>query len=767
MTRAQMSFTRRIAAVALFVLLGSVLTPLAALAHVERPSYWPNPKPDCTIAPCAGGKVPHARSLASSLDRKKVGDTRVVCKPSSMRTLRASIRHARAQGYYVRPTVHRSLSAHRAHALLRINRQLFQRCAYHQIQRAVTASHNNDRVVVMPGVYKERHSRKQPTNDPACKNLTTTSDRGDPGALTHDYQLKCPNDANLVAVIGRGKDTAPLPAQPRKDRHGIPNVGKCIRCNMQLEGSGVSADDVVVEAGKASAGNGGPSAVGHKKDVGIFVDRADGFVLRNLTVRHAREHDIYVLETDGYLLDHFKTFYAGGYGVLTFVEDHGVIQNCEAAGNGDSGLYPGSGADSTDHRYKKFYPKYRFSQVLRRCDSHHNTGGFSGTDSHGTQIAHNNFYDNALGLTTDVFTASGHPGFPQHGNVIRHNNFYSNNFNPYQQDSDVEPFIPAPVGTGLWFAGGNANEVDSNRFYDNWRRGVMVFAVPDATVCGPSDPQVPGCDATSTSTSYDNQIHDNTMGVSPAGEALPNGLDFWWDSFPGNTGNCWWGNTAAPGQSITSAPPALPNCADGTDPSTSIGTSYPPYESELVACFAGLQASGYPDGDPTTCDWTQTPAKPGSQAAAATGTGAMQGYQAQEFSAICAAGLSPRLCGPFSELMSLLPSWSSPLPPAATGSAPTAAPKYSAGRLGTFTCSWWRKADEAHRRGMVQRIQNFASGPVYSGDGATAYGHGAKMSEARTTRLFDDRCSTFQAGGFALYKLYGAAAPFSALAGGS
>jgi hypothetical protein len=767
MTRAQMSFTRRIAAVALFVLLGSVLTPLAALAHVERPSYWPNPKPDCTIAPCAGGKVPHARSLASSLDRKKVGDTRVVCKPSSMRTLRASIRHARAQGYYVRPTVHRSLSAHRAHALLRINRQLFQRCAYHQIQRAVTASHNNDRVVVMPGVYKERHSRKQPTNDPACKNLTTTSDRGDPGALTHDYQLKCPNDANLVAVIGRGKDTAPLPAQPRKDRHGIPNVGKCIRCNMQLEGSGVSADDVVVEAGKASAGNGGPSAVGHKKDVGIFVDRADGFVLRNLTVRHAREHDIYVLETDGYLLDHFKTFYAGGYGVLTFVEDHGVIQNCEAAGNGDSGLYPGSGADSTDHRYKKFYPKYRFSQVLRRCDSHHNTGGFSGTDSHGTLIAHNNFYDNALGLTTDVFTASGHPGFPQHGNVIRHNNFYSNNFNPYQQDSDVEPFIPAPVGTGLWFAGGNANEVDSNRFYDNWRRGVMVFAVPDATVCGPSDPQVPGCDATSTSTSYDNQIHDNTMGVSPAGEALPNGLDFWWDSFPGNTGNCWWGNTAAPGQSITSAPPALPNCADGTDPSTSIGTSYPPNESELVACFAGLQASGYPDGDPTTCDWTQTPAKPGSQAAAATGTGAMQGYQAQEFSAICAAGLSPRLCGPFSELMSLLPSWSSPLPPAATGSAPTAAPKYSAGRLGTFTCSWWRKADEAHRRGMVQRIQNFASGPVYSGDGATAYGHGAKMSEARTTRLFDDRCSTFQAGGFALYKLYGAAAPFSALAGGS
>ena len=40
-----------------------------------------------------------------------------------------------------------------------------------------------------------------------------------------------------------------------------------------------------------------------------------------------------------------------------------------------------------------------------------------------------------------MFTASGHPGFPQHGNVIRHNNFYDNNFNPFQQGSDVEPFL--------------------------------------------------------------------------------------------------------------------------------------------------------------------------------------------------------------------------------------------------------------------------------------------------------------------------------------
>jgi len=734
-----------------------------AAAHVERPSYWPDPKADCSITPCAGGKVPSIRSLASALDAAPPGNTRVVCKSNSLTLLKSSIASARKVGFNIRPTDHRTFSANQAKYLLTVNTRLFARCKYREIQPAVTASRNNDRVVIMPGLYTEPTSRSKPSFDPACDPYEMEAESGDPGALTHEYQIRCPNDANLVAVIGRGSDTGAVPA-PRDDRHGIPNVGRCIRCNVQVEGSGVKPSDVIVEAGSAAAGSGGPSAVGHKKDVGIFVDRADGFVLRNVEVRHAREHTIYVLETDGYKLDRFHGFYAGGYGVLTFVGDHGVIQNCDTHGNGDSGVYPGSGADSTDDRYLPFYPEPRYSQVVRYCDSHHNTSGFSGTNSHGTLITNNNFFGNALGYTTDVFTAPGHPGFPQHGNLVQNNNFYSNNFNPFKAGSDVDPFIPAPVGTGLWLAGGNGNHVRNNRFYDNWRRGTMLFAVPDALVCGPepvgSNTPVPGCNPLGISTSFRNRQYDNVMGVDPKGKVKPNGLDFWWDSFLGNSANCWWGNKAAPGKSVTMSPANLPNCANGTNPSSSIGLGLAPLnEAELVACFAGFTLSGYPDGDDTTCSWAVTPSPPGARTAAGTASsGAVSSgdpqAQGQVFAAICEQGLATRLCTPYAKYLE------EQEPVEAEASMPGVEPKESDGPLSSFTCSWWREADDAHRLGMIDRIAAFSTGRV--DDGHKAVGYGAALSDEQAYQLFEGRCTTFHAGAFALYKLYGAAAPFAA-----
>lgn len=768
--------THRSAVLAVIGLLMGVVVGVGtspASAHVERPSYWPDPKPDCTVEPCAGGEVPSSRSLASALQASETSTTRVVCQTDSMTRVQTAIEDALENGYDIRPTDHREFSEAEAAELLDINTQLFERCDYNEIQPAIDASGNNDRVVVMPGLYTEPTARAKPTNDPECELLKTPADSGDPGALSHDYQLKCPNDANLVAVIGRGPDTGPVPSPPRADRHGVPNPGPCIRCNLQLEGSGVSADDVIVEAGNPDAGDGGPSGAGHVKHVGIFVDRADGFVLSNLKVRHAREHDIYVMETDGYLLDRFKVYYAGGYGVLTFVGDHGLVQNCDAAGHGDSGLYPGSGADSTTaKRYKAFYPTERFSQTFKWCDSHHNTGGFSGTNSHGTLVTENNFYDNAIGSTTDVFTAPGHPGFPQFGNTFEKNNFYSNNFNVFDgSTSDVDPFIPAPVGTGMWMAGGNDNVVRQNHFYDNWRRGTMLFAVPDATVCGPepigSNTPVPGCNPLGISTSYRNRQYENTMGVAPDGAVRPNGVDFWWDAFPLTTGNCWWGNTAAPGKRVTTSPVLLPNCANGTVPALSIGLGAPLNEIELVACLAGLTLSGYPDGNETLCSWTVTPKPPAGETSITSQVLGSQKQLSAATAEICKQGLAPRTCQPLVKELKLPKLKKAQLKQTkaaksgATVSASSAPDSVNEMPLGGYTCSWWRHADDAEQSGIVQRIARFATGRV---DGTRAEGYGAGLSQARAEALFEDRCSVAHAGPYALYKLYGAAAAFSGIA---
>ena len=78
--------------------LAALIVPAIAIAHIERASYWPNPAPDRSAKPPAGGKVPKARSLASALDASKPGDTRVVCKSNSLALLKKSIRKARNVG---------------------------------------------------------------------------------------------------------------------------------------------------------------------------------------------------------------------------------------------------------------------------------------------------------------------------------------------------------------------------------------------------------------------------------------------------------------------------------------------------------------------------------------------------------------------------------------------------------------------------------------------------------------------------------------------
>ena len=581
----------------------AVLTA-SAYGHVERSSYWPDPAPDTGVKPAAGGKVPKARSLGSALNVKARGDTRVVCQRGSLKRAIKSINGARKNGWVLRPSQGtRKLSARNARRLKRQNRAFAKRCKFKSIQAAIKRSHNNDRVVVMPGKYVEPKSRAKPTNDPKCAQYKETSEKGN-GAASFKYQVKCPNDQSLIYIQGRALVKTPPPNPPREDRHGIPDNGRCIRCNIQIDGTGAKPEDTLVDMAKDThAKLRGPSEA--IKDVGIRADRADGLVIRNMSFAHAKEHGVYIHETDGYLMQRVKFFWNQEYGGLMFTSDHGLTTDCEGMGSGDSAIYPGGAAETGEQTVE---PKQRVNQTITRCDIHHNTLGYSGTMGNGTRVVGNHFYDNATGITTDSFYAGGHPGYPQDSARFEKNQIYSNNFDSFGPNSDVDPRVPVPIGVGILIAGGNNNNVAGNRIYDNWRRGTMQLYVPDSL----SDEKK----TSANSTSHRNRYHNNVMGIAPDGTKAPNGVDFWFDEAPGQMNNCWYDN----GEVTTDPPgPLTPSDCNNTSAGVTYGAKL---AGELAPCAGSIESDQY---DSTTCPWFRMPEKP----SASGGSGGMPGLPAR------------------------------------------------------------------------------------------------------------------------------------------
>ena len=132
----------------------------------------------------------------------------------------------------------------------------------------------------------------------------------------------------------------------------------------------------------------------------------------------------------------------------------------------------------------------------------------------------------------------------------------------------------------------------------------------------------PGAPTNGISTSCNNHFSGNKMGQVPPGfefpakldefdvphgtingsAPLPNGVDFWWDEFSGNTGNCWFNNTGFDGSpgtvtgsgdagSMPGIPPnPLPDCSGGESPDSSVGMGDPAKTQYLIDCASGPNA---------------------------------------------------------------------------------------------------------------------------------------------------------------------------------
>src|SRR5689334_22710740 len=114
-----MARRRRRTVIAVAIGVVAVLVPAFALAHIERASYWPDPAPDTSVNPPAGGSVPQIRDLYSALKGQghghghgyghghghgKSGTTRIVCQSDSLQRLDADLAKAQTTGYKIRPS---------------------------------------------------------------------------------------------------------------------------------------------------------------------------------------------------------------------------------------------------------------------------------------------------------------------------------------------------------------------------------------------------------------------------------------------------------------------------------------------------------------------------------------------------------------------------------------------------------------------------------------------------------------------------------------
>ena len=404
-----------------------------------------------------------------------------------------------------------------------------RRCDFEHIQDAVNAAPDDTLIQIYPGLYREEPSRAAPTSE--------VGDLPD-GSFSYEYQLAHPNDANLIAILGKR--------------------------NITLEGMGASPRAVVIDAG-------------FEKDVGIRCDRCEGIIVRNLTVRNAGEHGIYFVDTDGYVFDRTIGEYANEYQLFAFASDNGLFHDCEALGGSDSGIYVGGSPDTSELG--------RFSAEIRNCWMHHNALGFSGTQGNSVWMHHNEVFDNAVGISFN--SQNDHPNFPQRQSLIEENHIHDNNFDIYAPGSDVPPGGPAddffhyPVGTGMWIIGGEDNVIRNNRVHDN---GAFGFILAGNALEAPLPAEV-----------HRNEFSGNLMGTAagdgagPNGTALeptdvypPGGTDFFWDG-TGND-NCWGENGAS-----TTFPEALP----GPCPASNEGAEVPtgPALDLLLACLIGEDGS--------------------------------------------------------------------------------------------------------------------------------------------------------------------------------
>ena len=195
---------------------------------------------------------------------------------------------------------------------------------------------------------------------------------------------------------------------------------------------------------------------------GLRVSNGKNIVLEDFTVEDAAGDNIKVMDTDSVVFRRIKAAWTGqvsvkngAYGLYPVLCNHVIIEECEAMGSADAGIYVGQ----SNH------------VIIRNSKAYKNVAGIESENSNDVLIYDNEAFDNTGGIL--VFNL---PGLTQYGTNIKvyNNRVYNNNRKNFGVKGAIVSNIPE--GTGMLILASNSVEVFDNKISNHRTLGVGIVS---------------------------------------------------------------------------------------------------------------------------------------------------------------------------------------------------------------------------------------------------------------------------------------------------
>lgn len=239
---------------------------------------------------------------------------------------------------------------------------------------------------------------------------------------------------------------------------------------------------------------------------GLYVSASD-VVLEGFSILDTRGDSIKVINSRNIIFRNLKVGWTGepstengGYGLYPVRSENILVEDCEAFGASDAGIYVGQSENI----------------IVRGNYLHHNVSGIEIENSENADVYENLAESNAAGIL--VFNL---PGLSRYGKKVRvfRNRVQGNNWENFSSEGNIIAVVPR--GTGIMVMSYESVEVFSNLIYKNQSTAFLVVsyfsAIPDANLPEDYDP-IP-----KSVSFYQNVLNGN--GYKPEGGASSSSRD--------------------------------------------------------------------------------------------------------------------------------------------------------------------------------------------------------------------------------------------------